>query len=60
MGSSTPPGVGGTSGNEDNATLLGYQMGDIIAVDASGNAWVTGMTDSTNFPTTSNAYQKNA
>ncbi len=49
--------VGGTNGSEDDATLLGYQMGDIIALDSAGNAWVTGMTTSSNFPTTANAYQ---
>ena len=49
--------VGGTNGNEDDATLLGYQMGHIIAVDGNGDAFVTGMTTSSTFPTTANAYQ---
>ena len=39
-----------------DSTLLGgtsVDQGAGIAVDASGNAYVTGFTDSTNFPTTS-------
>jgi len=38
-------------GNEDDS-------GNAIAVDASGNAYVTGATDSANFPTTADAFQK--
>jgi Bacterial Ig-like domain (group 3)/Beta-propeller repeat len=44
LGGSTYP------GNGDNS-------GAAIAVDAAGNAYVTGYTDSTNFPTTANAVQ---
>jgi hypothetical protein len=42
------------------ATYLGgsnYDIGTAIAVDALGNAYVTGRTQSTNFPTTGGAFQ---
>jgi hypothetical protein len=42
------------------STYLGgnsYDEGDGIAVDGSGNAYVTGVTESTNFPVTVGAYQ---
>ncbi len=35
----------------------GQDFGDAIAVDAFGNAYVAGSTDSTNFPTTTGAFQ---
>ncbi|MCI0681621.1 MAG: SBBP repeat-containing protein, partial [Gemmataceae bacterium] len=41
----------GGSGAENSAGLVGLLDGAGIAVDAAGNAWVTGMTASTNFPT---------
>ena len=37
----------------------GLDFANAIAVTASGNAWVTGGTASSNFPITSNAFQKN-
>ncbi|MEY2518284.1 MAG: hypothetical protein QOF24_43 [Verrucomicrobiota bacterium] len=42
------------------STYLGGSLGEgfaAIAVDASGNAYVTGFTNSTNFPTTPGAFQ---
>jgi Beta-propeller repeat len=39
------------------STYLGSGGGSGIAADASGNAYVTGSTDSTNFPTTKGAFQ---
>jgi len=44
----------GGSGNETSMTDPAYLSG--IAVDAAGSAYVTGMTDSSNFPT-ANAFQ---
>ncbi|HQU32287.1 MAG TPA: SBBP repeat-containing protein, partial [Candidatus Brocadia sapporoensis] len=44
------------------STYLGGSDGELgsgIAVDGSGNAYITGLTDSTNFPTTPSAYQGN-
>ena len=35
----------------------GFDTSTSIAVDAAGNAYVAGLTDSTNFPTTSGAFQ---
>jgi photosystem II stability/assembly factor-like uncharacterized protein len=42
------------------STLLGSSIGDIglgIAIDSSGNAFVTGSTDGTNFPTTAGSFK---
>lgn len=35
----------------------GFDVGNSVAVDPSGAAYITGVTESTNFPTTSSAYQ---
>jgi hypothetical protein len=48
--------LGGT-GNENNTFYHGYGNG-IIAVDSDGNAWVTGMTESNNFFTSTNALRR--
>src|SRR5262249_4721114 len=49
----------GGSGDENNAGIHGYNLAT-IAVDGQGRAWVTGMTTSSNFPTTANAAQTSA
>jgi hypothetical protein len=45
--------LGGTSQYDAGSANRGYS----IAVDGSGNAWVTGVTVSDNFPTTTGAFQ---
>ena len=50
-GSGDETGNSGVSGGADNYT-------GILAVDPSGNAYVTGYTKSANFPTTTNAYSQ--
>jgi hypothetical protein len=37
-----------------------YTSGKTIAIDAAGNAYITGVTDSRSFPVTANAYQTSA
>ena len=49
--------LGGTTQDES----VGYFNGDVaagVAIDAAGNAYVTGFASSYNFPVTSNAFQK--
>src|SRR5262249_41389932 len=38
-------------------TGTGFEVGNAIAVDLAGNAYITGNTTTSNFPTTSGAYQ---
>src|SRR4029077_9965539 len=43
-----------------SSTYLGgnrYDLGNAVAVDRAGNAYVTGFASSSNFPTTANSYQ---
>jgi hypothetical protein len=50
--------LGGNGSGWDGAIdTSGAYFGNPIAVDGSGDAYVVGETNSTNFPTTSNAYQ---
>jgi beta-lactam-binding protein with PASTA domain len=46
----------GGSGNPGNKAIYG-DVGQAIAVDSSGDAYVTGEADSTNFPVTTGAFQ---
>jgi uncharacterized protein (TIGR03437 family) len=48
--------IGGTSMNGE--CIDGFSSGAGIAVDAAGDAYITGSTDSLRFPTTANAFQR--
>jgi hypothetical protein len=50
-------GGNGTDGVMGNVAVLQPEPGPAIAVDGAGNAYVTGTTTSTNFPTTPGAFQ---
>jgi len=52
-GGGSGPGVGGSSVGAGGS---GNDLGTGIAVDAGGNAWVVGQTNSNNFPITADAY----
>jgi len=45
-------------GGSGNCPQNGVEVGNDIAVNAAGEAFVTGCTSSSNYPTTSNAYDK--
>jgi hypothetical protein len=46
-------------GNEDINGFGGFDAGAGVAIDTAGNAYLTGEASSTNFPTTSGAFQQN-
>ena len=48
--------LGGSGATNDASTQFG-DVGQTIAVDSAGDAYVTGLTQSTSFPTTPNAFQ---
>jgi len=51
--------LGGNGANATTSTLGFGEMGQAVALDSSKNAYITGTTTSTNFPTTATALQPN-
>jgi uncharacterized protein (TIGR03437 family) len=49
----------GGSNNEQSASTANNGLGAGVAVDSSGSVYLTGFTNSNNFPTTANAFQSN-
>lgn len=49
--------LGGSGGYDSAATSEEGDLADAIAIDSSGNAYVAGETDSSNFPVSANAFQ---